>query len=335
MLTRRRVALGTALAVLLGALAWVGYAVWLRPTEFARASSLLPASTLRVTWTDWAGLRDELGSLSTQELIDRDLTTSSLLSSAAEIKQGLGFSPLDAQWELMGQGRDGLALVLKFDDVEKVADGLEEAGYSRPDSDDLDGASWRGSTDLLNGMGLTTFELTNVAFLADEGLMIASDRAPYLADAVKTAKGDEDGLDLDGLAPDGDPLALTAFVDDYACEALSMTQADDDAQTVAASLISEAGGVSPLKGYLVAMEPDGVMSIVLAFEDEDQAERNLDPRRALAGAEDPGQGIAYPDSFRLTDAVASGHHVVITAKATKDGYPLTNLTTGPVLLASC
>src|SRR3546814_1144452 len=105
-LTRRRVALGTALAVLLGALAWVGYAVWLRPTEFERASSLLPASTLRVTWTDWAGLRDELGSLSTQELIDRDLTTSSLLSSAAEIKQGPGFSPLDAQWELMGQGRD-------------------------------------------------------------------------------------------------------------------------------------------------------------------------------------------------------------------------------------
>src|SRR3546814_3208874 len=132
----------------------------------------------------------------------------------------------------MGQGRDGLALVLKFDDVEKVADGLEEAGYSRPDSDDLDGASWRGSTDLLNGMGLTSFELTNVAFLADEGLMIASDRAPYLADAVKTAKGDEDGLDLDGLEPDGDALAPTAFVDDYACEALSMTQADDDAQTV-------------------------------------------------------------------------------------------------------
>src|SRR3546814_3719299 len=61
-LTRRRVALGTALAVLLGALAWVGYAVWLRPTEFERASSLLPASTLRVTWTDWAGLRDELRS---------------------------------------------------------------------------------------------------------------------------------------------------------------------------------------------------------------------------------------------------------------------------------
>src|SRR3546814_17554270 len=91
-----------------------------------------------------------------------------------------------------------------------------------------------------------------------------------------------------GLAPEWDPRALTAFVDDYACEALSMTQADDDAQTVAASLISEAGGVSPLKGYLVAMEPDGVMSIVLAFEDDDQAERNLDSRRALAGAEDPG-----------------------------------------------
>src|SRR3546814_5185290 len=108
-----------------------------------------------------------------------------------------------------------------------------------------------------------------------------------------------------------------------------MTQADDDAQTVAASLISEAGGVSPLKGYLVAMEPDGVMSIVLAFEDDDQAERNLDSRRALAGAEDPGQAIAYSDSFRLTDAVESGHHVVITARATKAGYPLPNQTTGP------
>lgn len=335
---KRRIALLTALAVLVvGTLSWVVYAGWLRPTPFEKATSLLPAQTLRVTWTDWAGVRAELGgSPSYDEVVDRDLTTSSLASSSAQLKQTLGFSPMAADWELMGQSRDGLVVILHFPDIAAIADGFADAGYTRPGSKALDGAIWSGSSELVNNLGLTTFELTHVAFFEDEGLLVATDKQPYLKTAVAVARGDKDGLSLDGLlTPPGDPLVATAFTGDYACEALSMAQADEGARKVTDELLGAAGGAIPLKGYLVSLGPDQAMSVVFAFENDKQAERQRRVRAALAKAEDPGQGIAYPDSFALTADETDGNHVVLTARAEQDGYPLSNLTSGPVLLASC
>lgn len=75
-------------------------------SRFSAALELAPTSTQRYSWTDWAGVREELGvRLSDssspedvddflQQAYDRDLSSMTALSeSAPTIQQELGFSP--------------------------------------------------------------------------------------------------------------------------------------------------------------------------------------------------------------------------------------------------
>lgn len=349
-MTNRRIALITALVVVVGAVAaGIGYVVWPRSTEYDRAVAMLPDDILRVTWTDWAGLRAELDAQDASpvgpsadrflaEVRDRDLSVSSLASSSEELYETFGFGPLTVEWEMLGQGREGMLVVLELDqDLEEIAAKAEALGFPRPSSDAMDGAVWRGGADVLaRETGLSTYELQNLAFVEDEGLLVGSDNARYLESAMPVVKGDEDGVDATDLTGQVEaPLAATAFLEDHACEALSMTRADQSAQAVAEDLIDQAGGVSPLTGYLVALEADHRMSIVFAFESDDQAEDDLRSRQALAGTEDPGQMVDYTDVFRVTDSEQDGSLVVLRGKASSDYAPMSNLTTPPVLLASC
>jgi hypothetical protein len=143
------------------------------------------------------------------------------------------------------------------------------------------------------------------------------------------------GLFSDLAGPAGDPLAAVALADDLACDSLSMSQADSDAQTTAQQLVERAGGVSPLKGYLVALGADRSLTVVFDFENDDQAEKNARSREALAGAEDPGQLLSYDELFAVDDVEQDGHRVVLTGTTVADSAPLSNLSAGPVLLASC
>ena len=346
----RRVALLTAVAVVVvGVAAAVAYVVWPRGSDFERAAGLLPAKTLRVSWTDWSRLRaetdvaDPAGKGEEEflaELADRDLAVSSLAASAPALRENLGFDPAAADWEILGQGRGGMVLVLKVSDdtdLGTVADRYEEAGFTRPDDDAMSGGVWKGGPDVVAGLdGLGSPELQHVAFLEDEGLMLSSDNAGYLESAVPYATGDEDGLDLSDLAgPAGDPLAAVALASDLACEELSMSSADPDAQAEADQLVEQAGGVDPVTGYLVAIGPDRSLTVVFGFENDDQAEQNARSRRALAGAEDPGQLLSYRELFDLDDVEADGSTVVLTGTAHLANAPLSNLSSGPVLLASC
>ena len=346
----RRVALLTALLVLVVAAASVvGYVVWPRGSEFQQAAGLLPDKSLRVTWTDWAGLRDQTevedptGAGAEDflaEVSDQDYSVSSLASAAQPLKETLGFSPVESEWEILGQSRSGMVMILKLGedaDFDAIAEKYAAAGFTRPDDDTLSGGVWEGGPDVVSGLeGLESPELQNVAFLEDEGLLLTSDTAAYLRTAVPFADGDKDGLDLSDLAgPAGDPLAAVAMADDLACDRLRMSQADADAQTTADQLVERAGGVSPLTGYLVALGADRSQTVVFDFENDDQAEKNVRSREALAGAEDPGQLLAYDELFTVDDVEQDGHRVVLTGTTVEDSAPLSNLSAGPVLLASC
>ena len=346
----RRVALLTALLVLVVAVAAVvGYVVWPRGSEFQRAAELLPDKTLRVSWTDWAGLRDQTDVKDPSgagaedflaEVSDQDYSVSSLASAAQPLKETLGFSPVESEWEILGQSRSGMVMILKLGedaDFDAIAEKYAAAGFTRPDDDALAGGVWEGGPDVVSGLeGLESPELQNVAFLQDEGLLLSSDSAAYLRTAVPFADGDKDGLDLSDLAgPAGDPLAAVAMADDLACDRLRMSQADADAQTTADQLVEQAGGVSPLKGYLVALGADRSLTVVFDFENDDQAEKNVRSREALAGAEDPGQMLAYDELFDVDDVKQDGHRVVLTGATVEGSAPLSNLSAGPVLLASC
>ena len=346
----RRVALLTALLVLVVAVAAVvGYVVWPRGSEFQRAAGLLPDKTLRVSWTDWAGLRDETDVKDPTgagaedfltEASDRDYSVSSLASASAPLKETLGFSPVESDWEILGQSRAGMVVILKLGkdaDFDAIAEKYTAAGFTRPDDDALSGGVWEGGPDVVSGLeGLESPELQNVAFLEDEGLLLSSDTPDYLRTAVPFAQGDKDGLDLSDLAgPAGDPLAAVVLADDLACDKLSMSKADTDAQATAEQLVEQAGGVSPLTGYLVALGADRSLTVVFDFESDDQAEKDARSREALAGAEDPGQLLAYKELFHVDDVEQDGHTVVLTATTVADSAPLSNLSAGPVLLASC
>src|SRR5690606_41009262 len=72
------------------------------------------------------------------------------------------------------------------------------------------------------------------------------------------------------------PFAFTTLFrsGDRACAELGLGTADDAARATAADLVEQAGGVSPLTGYAVALGADEALTVAFAFEDEGRAERN-------------------------------------------------------------
>ena len=230
------------------ALAGFGYYSWSRSdqSELSRAVASAPAGTERLSWTDWAGVRRELGSdvdarstadeLRTflDDAYDADLSSrSALLQSAPALQASFGFSPASAEWELFSQSADGAVITLRMPDdtdFEDLADRLTELGYPPPENDD---GVWAGGPDLLSALSANlTPELAYVVLDRDEHLVMASDQQAYLEAAVSAATGDDDGVDgLDEVTEAlGDPLSAAVYSGEYACGALAMGQADTDDQ---------------------------------------------------------------------------------------------------------
>ncbi|WP_235736504.1 hypothetical protein [Nocardioides alcanivorans] len=339
---------GVVLLLVAGA-AVTAWRLWPRPTEFESAVSMLPKQTQRVIWTDWAGVREELGAGDVSgtdsaaeeflaEATDRELATSSLASSALLLADGFGFSPLAAEWEVFGQSAEGQVVVVRTEqDLGTVRDRVRDLGYTGPGKDELDGGVWSGGPDAVAKVtGLTAYQLQTMALFEDEGLIVGSDNREELEKTIKIIREGEGGVDTgELLEAAGEPLTATALLQDRACAELSLTQAAPDAQTTARALVEQAGGVSPLTGYVVALLPGDDLRVVFGFEDEERAGRNARSRAALARAEDPAQYVAYPEVFDLADSEADGSLVILTGKVRADAFPMSSLATGPVLLATC
>lgn len=343
---------GVAVAAVL-ALVVAGLLAWrvLHPdTPLARAMSLVPADTTRFSWTDWEGVRRELGAdvdatSSAEEVdgfltdaFDGDLTSmSALTTSAGVIQEELGLSPANISWELLAQSGTGAVEVLGADDVDldQVADRLRDRGWSEPEEED---GVWVGGPDVLAGIGsMLTPELQHFALLADEGVVLASDQAPYLEQVLEVVGGDADGAtDLAEVVSRLDePLAAAAYTGAYACEHLAMAQADGDAQAEADQLVEAAGGVHPLSGFAMGLLPGGDVRAVLQVEDADDAAADAEARARLAAGPAPGQGGDFPDRFSVEAAASEGREVVLDLRPVDGSYVLSDLTSGPVLFATC
>lgn len=336
--SRRGLLIRFCVLVVLAALA-VGYAVWPRSSEFSRATGLLPASAQRVLWTDWQAVRADLDcrrwTACEGAMDDADLGAATVLAGSAEVLQTqLRWGPETVDWELLGQATGGEVLIVRLPDVRRVARAYETAGFTPPAKRRLDGGVWASEVEVLAGLGIDEPLFANAAFLADDGLLLSSDSAAWLEKAVKAATGGRH-LDL-GLAGElTDPLAAVGLAGDRACAELSFATADAGAQARAAQLVEAAGGVNPLDGYLVGLGSDRVWTAALAFETDGQAQEDLLPRQKLAAGEDPGQMLDYDELFRLDSAEQHGRHVVLNGRARPSAYALTQVTQGPVLLASC
>lgn len=356
---RVRVVVFVGVALLL--LGGVGYAVVRtvgREPQFETAVSLAPASTLRALYTDWSGVRRlaggrSLGSASPpgavnrflERAYDRDLTTASALTSSTyAMEKRFGVSPLDAEWELYAQSRQGAVDILKVGesvDLAGVERNLRTLGYDAPARGSGTGGVWAGTTDLVAGIdpSLTPVQ-QNVVVLPEQGLVLMSDSASYASDAADVVRGDRPSLadtdgvsDLAGLAED--PVDAVLWAKDFACADLSMGNADAEDQRVADELVQRAGEVSPLSGLVMSRRENGDLVVGMHFESDDQASENLQPRTDLAAGEAPGQGGTFPERFRILSAEARGPNVVLELRPHGQQSLLSDLYEGPVLFATC
>ena len=342
--------------VLLVGLALVagGFAGWrlARPeTPLAQALSMTPADADRVSWTNWDAVRRELGADIgadptaeevrgfLDEAFSADLSPmSALVSSAPVLQQELGFSPATLEWELFAQSADGAVELMRVPDdvsLDEVADRLEDLGFDAPDEED---GVWIGGPDVLSSIDASlTPELQHVALLADQQLVMTSDQAPFLERAVALAQGDGDSADdLAELVDDlGDATAAAIYDGAHACETLAMAQADDDARAEADQLVVAAGGVHPLTGFAMARLGDGDIRVVMQVEDEGDAAGDAESRAALAAGPAPGQGGSFTDRFSVERAGARGREILLDLRPVGEGYVLSDLTSGPVLFATC
>ncbi len=346
---RAVMALAGALLVLVAGL--VAVRLLDRGTSLQRALDLVPADTSRAAWTDWAGVRTELGADvdagSSGEAVEafladafaRDLSSMSALgTSAGAVQEQLGFSPASLDWELLAQSPEGAVEVMGVGDdvdLDDLAGRLRDLGWSEPE--EADGV-WVGGPDVLSGVGsMLTPELEHFALLGDRGIVLASDRAPFLEQVVEVARGDADAADdLAGLAGTlEEPLAAAVYDGAYACEELAMSQADGDAEAEADQLVAAAGGVHPLTGFAMGLRPGGAVRAVLQVEDADDAPGDADARARLAAGPAPGQGGDFTDRFVVEEAGSDGREITLDLRPVDGKYVLSDLTSGPVLFATC
>ena len=90
-----------------------------------------------------------------------------------------------------------------------------------------------------------------------------------------------------------------------------------------------------MTGFAIAGQPGGDVLVAMSFENEDQARANADSRAALAAGPAPGQGGDFADRFELGAVTADGNVVTMELEPTEGSYVLSDLSTGPVLFATC
>ena len=323
-------------------------------TDLQRAMALAPADGQRFSWTDWAGVRDELGvdldADSPQgEVVDflgagydADLTSASALPESAQVMHvRFGFSPASVDWELFSQSEAGAVVIMHLPestDWGRLAAQLSSLGYTEPDDD---GGVWMGGSEVLGRIGGVTPELGYVALDEEDSLIFTSDTVDYLEDALDDAKDHAlgDGESAQGLEDvvdaSGEPLSASIYTGDNACVALSMGQADADDQALGEQLVEEAGEVHPYTAFALSVQPGRDLRLALSFEDDDRARTDADSRAVLASGPAPGQGGDFSDRFTLGQVEADGRVLTMELETVDGSYALSDLSSGPVLFATC
>ena len=316
--------------------------------ELERAVSMAPDDAARMSWTDWSGVRRELGldldsgssAEQVQELLDlgfdADLTsTTALRESALVMQDQLGFSPASLAWELFSQGPAGASVLMRPEtvDLDEVADRLRALGYTAPDSDD---GVWASDSEVDAITADVTPELAFIVLDADRDLILSSDSRAGLDAAVEAAAAGKSEPVPDGVleAVTG-AISASIYDGDTACGELAMGNADPTEQAEGEALVEQAGEVNPLTGFAIAAGPDRNVRVAMSFESEAQARTNADTRAVLASGPAPGQGGDFADRFALGDVTAEGDVVTLVLEPVEGSYVLSDLSTGPLLFATC
>ena len=332
--------------------------VWAtRGGDLDEALRLSPAEATRVSFTDWAGIRERVGAdldadstpEEVHEMIDeaytKDLTSTSVLPDASGLlQQHFGWSPATLDWELYTQSTEGALMVghLTDMDADHLVDQLTSMGFAAPDDDPADGGVWDGtlvpfSTFTDSGIDSTISpQLTYIAFLPEHDLILASDGRRYLSDQVE-GLGDGDLHEPMTKAADrlGDPLSAFLYDGDFTCSEIGLSGASAADQDQADGLVDAAGEINPIAGFAMAAEPNGDVRVAMSFENDDQARTNADTRAKLAVGPAPGQGGTFDERFELGKVAADDEVVTMQLQPRNGTAVLSDLANGPLLFATC
>ena len=137
------------------------------------------------------------------------------------------------------------------------------------------------------------------------------------------------------VADAGEPLSSAVYSGDYACGALAMAHAGASDQAAGRRLVAAAGEVNPYSAFAMSDEPDGSVRVGFEFDGSDAARTNADTRAVLARGPAPGQGGSFRERFSVDSVTAHGSLVVMRLTPRDGAYVLSDLSTGPVLFATC
>ncbi len=316
-------------------------------SRLATALRLAPPGTQRFSWTDWTGVRRQVGldltaaspGSAVDDLLDRgfeaDLTPSSALGSSAVVMQEqFGFSPATLDWELFNQelGLASLTMHAGPDvDFDVVASSLSRAGYEDAADD-----TWVSDPETDAITSQVTPELIFIHLDPEASMIFASDTSAGLDAATGAAdSADSEPLPAGVVGAAGSPLAASLYSGDQVCSALALARADETDVAAGKALIAAAGEVNPITGFSIGQDADGSVRVVMSFANEEQARTNAETRAVLATGPAPGQGGDFADRFTLRSATASGDVVRLELAPTPGAYVLSDLSSGPVLFATC
>lgn len=346
---RRLMVMALAAVVAVSAAVLVVRIVGSDPTRLQAAVSLAPEGSERLLWTDWAGVRDELdadlSADSPREQVEgflddgfaADLTsTSAMLDSTPTLHQKYGVSPANLDWELLAQGEDGQLVMMGLPDdldLDSLRDRLRSLGYLEPSGEE---SIWQIDLTEFTRLGEVAPEFRFLQLDAEHRALVASEDPAYLRDWQDRSRGTghEDGIAevTDAMA---EAVSAVVYSGDHACGALAMHQADSADAARGAQLLAEAGEVHPMRGYAMAALPGGEAEVVMAFESADHARTDADTRSQLAAGPAPGQGGDFTDRFTLGEVTADGTIVRMALEPADGAYVISDLSSGPVLFATC
>ncbi|MBA2418867.1 MAG: hypothetical protein H0V59_08015 [Nocardioidaceae bacterium] len=188
---------------------------------------------------------------------DQDLSAVSVLAGSVEVMADEnGWTVLDTDWEMYSQSRTGAVIVLALGprlSADTVVAGLRQVGYAEPAAGTSNSGVWTTSGATATTVQGVSPRLANVAVLAEEGLVVASDSTDFAEGTIRVAQGEAESLgDVPAGADVAAPLvgSAVAVVHSAAngCATGSYVDADTGDANQAELAANAAGGLTPPPG---------------------------------------------------------------------------------------
>jgi len=216
-------------------------------------------------------------------------------------------------------------------------------GYAEPAAG-TSGGVWTSSGATATTVQGVSPRLADVAVLAEEGLVVASDSTDFAEGTIRVAQGEAESLgDVPAGADVAAPLvgSAVAVVHSAAngCATGSYVDADTGDANQAELAANAAGGLTPHQGPgLGLQEKSGAphLLVTMRFSSAQTAQTQAAVRTRLTAGEAVGQGGTFAERFSRVDAEVDGDVALLDLRlASINTQALSDLGEGPLLFAWC